>query len=233
MKIAVVSTAYPLRGGIAQYTGILFNRLQERGHQVQVVTFSRQYPALLFPGKSQIESSQDPLLKIPSLPILDSIGPHTWFRAAGSIKAFQPDLMVFKYWMPFFAPCFGTVARLVKKKTSAKVCYICDNVIPHERRIGDIILTRYAFRAADFFIVQSAVVEKELLQLIPDAKYQMVPHPVYDVYGDTLDKAKAQVHYVSTVLQRFGYPVPVRARDVDALADDVYRFALAGIRGER
>jgi glycosyltransferase involved in cell wall biosynthesis len=192
MKISIVSTAYPLRGGIAQYTGILHNRLREGGNDVQVVTFKRQYPAWLFPGKTQLETSDDASVKIPSLPIVDSIGPHTWFRAAKTIKAFQPDLLVFKYWMPFFAPCFGCLARRVKKNAETKVCYICDNVIPHERRLGDIALTRYALRAGDFFVVQSQIVEKELLSLIPDARYKLVPHPVYDVYGDLLDKSESR-----------------------------------------
>ena len=66
MKIVIVSTAYPLRGGIAQYAGILYKRLKARGHQVHVITFKRQYPKLLFPGQTQMENSKDVSVRIES-----------------------------------------------------------------------------------------------------------------------------------------------------------------------
>jgi len=192
MNIAIVSTAFPLRGGIAQYTGILYNKLKQAGHEVHVITFKRQYPKLFFPGKSQLDSSPDESAKIPSEPLLDSIGPLSWLKASRRICQLKPDLLIFKYWMPFFAPCYGTISRLVKKFTSAKVIFICDNVIPHERRIGDTILTRFAFTRGDFFIVQSQAVRMQLLELFPSAKYQVVPHPVYEIFGQPLDKNVAQ-----------------------------------------
>ncbi len=192
MKIAIVSTAYPLRGGIAQYTGILYHRLRARGHELRVITFKRQYPGLLFPGKTQLETSRDEQVAIDTEPILDSIGPSTWFKAAGRLRRFKPDLVLIKFWMPFFAPCFGTICWLVKRRLHCKAVYICDNVIPHEKRPGDILLTRYAFRQADSFIVQSKVVERDLLSLFPEASYRLVPHPVYDIFGEILPKRKSR-----------------------------------------
>jgi len=192
MKIAIVSTAYPYRGGIAQYTGILTARLRARGHEVVVLTFQRQYPKFLFPGKSQLENDQNDSFRIDSERILDSIGPWTWFTAGRRLRSFGPDLILFKFWMPFFAPCFGTLCWLVKRHLDSKIVYICDNVIPHEKRLGDIALTRYAFKHADGFVVQSHVVEKDLLSLYPDATYRYVPHPVYDIFGDILPKESAR-----------------------------------------
>lgn len=192
MKIAIVSTAYPLRGGIAQYTGILYNKLKQKGHDVHVITFKRQYPKLLFPGKTQLDSTTDESTKIPSEPIIDSSGPLSWLRAARRIRRLKPDLLIFKYWMPFFAPCYGTIAWLSKKFTRAKVLFICDNVVPHERRIGDTILTRFAFKCGDFFIVQSLAVRAQLLELFPKAKHQVVPHPVYEIFGQPIDKNVAR-----------------------------------------
>ena len=93
--------------------------------------------------------------------------------------------------MPFFGPCFGTIAKRVKKGTSAKVLFICDNIIPHERRPGDVMLTKYAFRQADYFIVQSIAVERDLLKYFPRATYRNVPHPVYENFGPALPKQEA------------------------------------------
>ncbi|MEK6565584.1 MAG: glycosyltransferase, partial [Bacteroidota bacterium] len=94
--------------------------------------------------------------------------------------------------MPFFAPCYGVIARQVKKRTGAKILFICDNVIPHEKRPGDTMLTRFAFRAVDFFIVQSKAVERELLAFHPSAQYRFVPHPVYEIFGRSLRKSEAR-----------------------------------------
>lgn len=192
MKIVIVSTAYPLRGGIAQYTGILYKKLKARGHGVNVLTFKRQYPGIFFPGKTQLEVSQDESVKIPTEPILDSVNPISWFQASGRIKRMCPDLIIFKYWMPFFAPCFGTICRRSKKNSEPKILYICDNVIPHEKRPGDIALTRFAFKKADFFIVQSQVVRDQLLSLFPHANYKLIPHPVYDIFGEVMEKTVAK-----------------------------------------
>lgn len=190
MKIVIVGTAYPLRGGIAHYNAILYRHLSAR-HSVDIVTFTRQYPSIFFPGKTQDEKGGHESA-VPTEQLIDSINPWTWYTAAKAISQKKPDLLIFKYWMPFFAPCFGTIARLVKRWTGAKVLFICDNVIPHERRIGDTALTRYAFAAVDSFVVQSAAVEKELQAFHPQARYELVPHPVYEIFGSLMPKEQAR-----------------------------------------
>jgi glycosyltransferase involved in cell wall biosynthesis len=190
MNIVIVGTAYPLRGGIAHYNALLHKHLCER-HTVDIVTFSRQYPSIFFPGKTQDEKGGQGSA-VPAEQLIDSINPWTWYAASRAIARKKPDLLIFKYWMPFFAPCFGTIARLVKRWTGAKVMFICDNVIPHEKRIGDTALTRFAFAAVDAFIVQSGAVEKELNAFSPRARYELVPHPVYEIFGTNLPKEKAR-----------------------------------------
>jgi len=217
MNIVIVSSAYPLRGGIAQSTSILYHKLKQRGHQVQVITFKRQYPKLFFPGKTQLDTSQDGSAKIATEPIIDSIGPLTWVKTYHRIRQLNPDLVLFRYWMPFFAPCFGTISWLTKKFTNAKILYLCDNVIPHEPRPGDRALTRFAFKHADYFIVQSNVVKDDLLKLFPKARYRVVPHPVYEIFGETIDKnvAKKQLGIADErVLLFFGYVRAYKGLDV-------------------
>ncbi len=191
MNIVIVSTAYPLRGGIAHYVALLYKHLSVR-HHVEIVTFSRQYPKLLFPGKSQEETGGAAGTVVPSEQLIDSINPWTWFTAAKAIARKRPNLLVFKYWLPFFGPCFGTIARLAKRWTGAKVLFICDNVIPHEKRTGDQLFTRYAFGAVDYFIVQSHTVERQLLAFHPGAIYRYVPHPVYEIFGEGMTQADAR-----------------------------------------
>jgi glycosyltransferase involved in cell wall biosynthesis len=196
MRFVIIGTAYPLRGGIAQYVGLLYKALRDRGHEVKVITFSRQYPKILFPGKSQDEQG-DPGVALESLQIIDSINPITWRTAGKAAAAFEPDAIIFKFWLPFFAPAYGMIARVATKLTkkkgkNTKIIFIADNVIPHEKRPGDRALTNYAFKAVDDFIVQSTAVERDLKTVKPDATYLRLEHPVFESFGTGLPRDEAR-----------------------------------------
>ncbi len=190
MKITILSTAYPLRGGISHFNGLLYKELLKK-NEVNVITFSRQYPKILFPGKSQIEEENE-IEKIPSEQLVDSINPFNWFKIGNKIRKDGPDLLIYKYWMPFFAPCFGTITRIVKKNEKTKILVICDNVISHERKPGEIRITQYFFNSSDFFILLSEKVKTDLLNLKPRAVYKVLPHPVYSNFGDPVPKDEAK-----------------------------------------
>lgn len=165
MRITIVGPAYPLRGGIAHHVYLLHRSLTERGHSVQVVSFSRLYPGFLFPGKSPVDSSR---LKLDpgALPLLDSTNPVTWLRAARAIKAFAPDVVVVEWWHPFFAPLVGVLGRLLKR-SRAQLVIECHNIFPHERTALDIPLVSFALEPADRFITHSESDRKDLLELLP------------------------------------------------------------------
>lgn len=207
MKIVIISTAFPLRGGIAHYVSLLRKHLAER-HEVSVITFKRQYPRFLFPGKSQ-EERGDVSGEQASPQVIDTVNPLTWFKAGRMAAAGKPDLIIFKYWMPFFAPVFGTIARVAKRRSGCEVLFICDNVLPHERTPVDRILTAWALKAGNFFIVQSRSVEKDLLDLLPSPAYRYVPHPVYEIFGKSLDRTEARkrlgIDHDENVALFFGY----------------------------
>lgn len=190
MNIVLVGTAYPLRGGIAHYVGLLWKYLS-RKHDVRIVTFSRQYPKLLFPGKSQ-EESGDAGIPVDSVQWIDSINPFNWIRTGFRVRALRPDLIVFKFWMPFFAPSYGTIAAIARWGRPTKTMFICDNIIPHERRPGDKLLTRFAFRFIDSYVVQSRAVERDLHTWHPDPLTSYLPHPVYEIFGEETDRASAR-----------------------------------------
>ncbi|MCK5145112.1 glycosyltransferase [bacterium] len=207
MKIVLIGPAFPLRGGIAHYTALLYRNLTERGHDVHVISFKRQYPSLLFPGKTQLDEGEE-LITVNAVHILDSIGPFSWIRAFFYIRQLQPDLIIFNYWMPFFAPCYATVAGLAKKFLSIKNLYILHNVIPHEKKPFDGILTRFGLKFIDFFITQARSVRDDLLSLNPAANYRETPHPIYNIFPEAVDqKAVRNILGIGEerVLLYFGY----------------------------
>jgi len=206
MKIVIISTAYPLRGGIAHYASLLYQHLSKH-HEVSVITFKRQYPKLIFPGKSQNETGNHGAV-IPSAQIIDTLNPLTWYKAGRLAAERRPDLVIFNYSMPFFVPTYGLVARIAKK-SSAKVMIICHNVLPHERTPFDKPLISWLFRTGDCFIVQAKSEEKDLLSLVKNPKYKIVPHPVYEMFGKAIEKSEARkeigIHANENVALFFGF----------------------------
>jgi len=190
MRIVLVGPFPPFRGGIADLNVGLATNLTPH-HQVFSVNFTTQYPSLVFPGDSQYKEDNFNL-DIPSKRILSSINPFSWKKTSAYIVSLNPDLVIFRFWMPFFAPCFRSVAKKLKKKSNAKLLAICDNVKPHEARPFDVTLTKAFFKYIDRFLVLSHAVEKDLLNWIPNAKYRYTPHPYYNIFGDQLSKSEAR-----------------------------------------
>jgi glycosyltransferase involved in cell wall biosynthesis len=195
MKIIIAGTAFPMRGGIAQYNSLMYKYFSE-ADDVMVYSFKRQYPEFLFPGKTQFEQGE-PAVKIPdekNVICIDSINPLNWLSAGKKIAAENPDLLIFKYWIPYFGPCFAVISYIVKKfsKKDTKVLYICDNVIPHEKRIGDKFFTKLAFSQGDYFVVMSKTVEEDLKLFNKGKPYKLIPHPVYNIFGDKVEKSEAK-----------------------------------------
>jgi len=188
MKIRFLSTFYPFRGGIAQFNALMYREL-EKQHDVKAFTFKRQYPNFLFPGQTQYVTDNDVADKIPSKAILDTINPFTYIKTARALKHSNPDVVIAKYWMTFFAPSLGFVFGSLKGK--AIRISVLDNVIPHERRFFDHAFNRYFLKRNDGFIVMSDKVLKDLLHYRPDAKYLRMDHPVYDHFGVRLDQEEA------------------------------------------
>jgi glycosyltransferase involved in cell wall biosynthesis len=188
MKIRFLSTFFPFRGGIAQFNALMYREL-EKNHDVEAFTFKRQYPNILFPGQTQYVTENDVADKIPSKAILDTINPFTYLRSARILKRSNPDVVITKYWMTFFAPSLGFV--LGRLKGRAIRISVLDNVIPHERRFFDNACNRYFLNRNDGFVVMSDKVLADLLHYKPDAKYVRMDHPVYDQFGARLEQKEA------------------------------------------
>jgi D-inositol-3-phosphate glycosyltransferase len=191
MKVVIIGPAYPLRGGLATYNERLARAFQAAGDEVRLVTFSLQYPDFLFPGQTQLSTEAGPdNLRIEVS--LNSVNPLSWLAVGRRLRRERPDVVVFRFWLPFMGPALGTVARLVRGNGHTRVVAITDNVIPHEKRPGDSPLTRYFLSACDGFVTMSRSVLTDLQRLgfwRQPALYR--PHPLYDNFGPAKPKEVA------------------------------------------
>ncbi len=197
-KIAILGPAYPLRGGgLATFNERLARAFTEymgrgEGNEVFIYTFSLQYPSLLFPGKSQY-SDEDPPSDLDIRVRLNSINPVNWIRVGREIAGLKPDILVVRYWLPFMAPCLGTVSGIVRKNGHTRVITIADNIVPHEKRPADRMLTRYFLKKVDSFVVMSDTVVKDLRDFgVKAERISYCPHPLYDNFGNAVKKENAR-----------------------------------------
>ncbi len=191
-SIAVLGLTYPFRGGIAHYT-TLFVRELRKSHRVDFLALTRQYPAFLFPGHTQYDDSQNPIVEAHTA-CIDSINPWTWIKNAWRLRRAAPDLVVIQWWHPFFALAFGTIANLVACFSNIKICFLCHNVLPHESTVFDRMLLTYAFWKTNDFIVHSEEDQQNLIKMKPKANIKRNIHPSYSVFGDfdTYNKHEAR-----------------------------------------
>jgi glycosyltransferase involved in cell wall biosynthesis len=188
MKIAFLSIFYPFRGGIAQFSGAMFRAL-EIDHQVKAFNFKRQYPKVLFPGETQFVKEEDAADSIDTERMLDSINPISFVRTAKAINNFKPEIFISSYWMTFFGPSIGGVAK--RLNPSIKKIAILHNVKPHEKRFFDKASNNYFLNNHDGFVVLSDAVEKDLLEIHPEAKVLQLKHPNYNHFGTKINQEEA------------------------------------------
>lgn len=192
-NIVIIGTAHPLRGGLAAFNERLAEEFQGMGHRVTIYTFSLQYPSFLFPGKSQF-STEPPPDKLDIKVRINSINPLNWWRTGKEIRQLQPDMVVIKFWLPFMGPAFGTILRRIRKNKHTRIVSILDNVIPHEKRPGDRAFIRYFIKSCDAFIAMSKKVLEDLRTFTPGKPARLIPHPLYDNFGEKISKAAAREH---------------------------------------
>jgi glycosyltransferase involved in cell wall biosynthesis len=204
MRICLIGPAPPLRGGIAHYNAQLAAAFAGR-HQVTLISFSRQYPSLLFPGQTQFEpTAQAPAMIAEAL--IDSMNPLSWLRTGARIADLSPDLTVVHWWNPFFGPCLGTTIRLAKRRAPAPVAFICHNITPHEWFPAARRLTAFALAPGDAWLVHSEADRRDLESLRVRGPILKIPHPQGRGFGDLIDsdEAKARLGLSGPTLLFFG-----------------------------
>jgi len=189
-KIVFIGTSHPYRGGLAAFNERFAAEIQSGGNTVRIETFTLQYPGIFFPGKTQYSDGPSPdNLEITRS--INSIWPFNWIKVARRIRKEKPEIVIFRFWLPFMAPCFGTMARLIKRNGHTKIIGLLDNIIPHEKRPGDNILTRYFIKAIDGFIAMSRSVLNDLERFNRDKPRVFSPHPVFDNFGSPISREEA------------------------------------------
>lgn len=226
MKVVIIGSAHPLRGGgITTFNHRLAKEFINEGHDCSIVSFSLQYPSFLFPGKSQFTDEPGPE-GIPIRSLINSVNPANWLLVGKKLQKERPDLVVVRFWLPLMGPALGTVIRQVKKNGHTKVICVADNVIPHEKRPGDKPFTRYFLAQCDAFITMSEKVLHDLRSFEPAKPAELVPHPLYDNFGEPLSKtevrAKLGLPVNEKILLFFGFIRHYKGLDMllQAMADD-------------
>ena len=199
MKVIIIGPAWPLRGGLASFDQRLCKAFIEDGHSCSIYSFSLQYPGFLFPGTTQY-SSDPPPENIEIHAAINSVNPFNWFLTGRKLKRQAPDLIVVRYWLPFMGPALGTILRRIRKNGKSRIIAITDNVLPHEKRPGDRLFTKYFLKSCDAFVTMSDAVMDDLRKFESAKPAKRVIHPLYDNFGEIISRHAAR-QYLNEKLQ--------------------------------
>jgi len=192
LSVLIIGPAYPLRGGLAVFDESLCRAFNEAGHQAEIISFSLQYPDFLFPGSTQYDTTGNAPKDITVHTKINSVNPFNWLAVGNFIRRKKPDLVIIRYWLPFMGPALGTIARRARRGGQTKIIAITDNVIPHEKRFGDRLFTKYFLKACDGFLTMSKAVMNDLAQFTQSPHKVYALHPLYNAFGEKMPKAEAR-----------------------------------------
>lgn len=192
-RIIIVGPAYPYRGGIADFNERLAREFQREGHEVTIYTFTLQYPGFLFPGKTQYSTSPAPE-DLTIVRKVHSVNPFNWIKVGREIRRQHPDLVMVRFWLPFMAPCLGTIARIIRGDKRIQVVSLLDNVVPHEHRIGDKMFARYMIKSVGGYVAMSESVLADAKYFDDTKPFALTPHPLYDNFGEKVSREEAIAH---------------------------------------
>ncbi len=194
-KIIILSPAHPLRGGIAASSERLAQELTRAGAEVVIYSYALQYPGFLFPGKTQFTDDPAPEgVKIETR--INSINPFNWVTTGRALARAQPDRVIVRFWLPFMGPALGSILRMARlfSRKRFTITALVDNIIPHEKRPGDLVFSAYFVGACDAFVVMSRSVGEEIQSFLNKrvAPVRFAPHPIYNQYGAILPASAAR-----------------------------------------
>lgn len=195
MKVIILGTAWPYRGGLATFNERLARQFVSEGHEVELYTFTLQYPSFLFPGKTQYTNEPAPA-DLTIRRVLNSCNPINWLRVGHAIRKAAPDMLICCYWMSFFAPAFGLVSRIARRNERTRCIALVHNMIPHEPNILDKLFAPYFVASQDGFVALSESVVGDIEKVESQTSRvkrpkTFSPHPIYDHYGERMSKNEA------------------------------------------
>lgn len=226
-KLVIIGPAWPLRGGLAAFDeklAITFNQMQV---VTTIETFSLQYPNFLFPGKTQYATTPAPS-HVTIDASINSINPFNWIKVGWKLKSQNPDLIIVRYWLPFMAPCLGTICRIVRWNKKTKVLAIVDNMIPHEKRMGDHLFTKFFASSVDGFLTMSNKVKNDV-RLYSSKPLLVSPHPIFEHFGSLIPQLEARtilgIEPAAKLILFFGFIRKYKGLDLllEAMANDTIK----------
>jgi glycosyltransferase involved in cell wall biosynthesis len=174
VKIAIVGPAHPYKGGGARHTTELAHRLSGAGHDVIIESWHAQYPARLYPGQQTVDEPEgEPFSR--TCRKLAWYRPDGWFAAGRRLRT--QDLVVFVLLTPIQVPAYLTILASLGRRNRDRTVVICHNVLPHERRPGDVALTRALLRRAGSALVHSPEQAELARSLAPDLRITVATMP--------------------------------------------------------
>jgi glycosyltransferase involved in cell wall biosynthesis len=231
-SIVIIGPGWPLRGGLSAFDEELVRTFSSKNVDAKIETFSLQYPSFLFPGTSQYTNEPSPTdVKIHAG--INSINPFNWIKVGLRLKKERPDLIIVRYWIPFLAPCLGSICKIIKSNKNTKVIAIVDNMIPHEKRFGDKLLTKYFANSVDGFLTMSDKVTKDVktFSLKPII---LSPHPIFKHFGEPISKIDARnelgLNLNDKIILFFGFIRQYKGLDLLLKSMDNKEIKAAGIK---
>jgi glycosyltransferase involved in cell wall biosynthesis len=212
LVITLIGPSHPFRGGVAHHSTLLYHHLAAR-HEVSFYAFRRQYPAWLFPGQTDRDTSEQPLREPGVEPALDPLHPTTWLDAYRRIRRARPRLVIIPWWTSFWTPHFWTMARLIRRLPETKTLFICHNVIDHEARLFSRLCARLVLGQADHCLVHSHEDAARLRRLVASARVTRAFHPIYDFTRPGLPpaaEARARAGVDGETILFFGFVRPYK-----------------------
>ena len=189
-NITILGPAHPFRGGIASFNERLATELQHKGKQVKLLTYTTQYPSLIFPGKNQFTEDPPPA-NLDITRTFSTINPLSWRSTVHLLKKEKPDLVISRFWLPYTSLSTNYIHKKLKQSKSIRQLSIVDNLIPHQNMPGDGWMIDQFLQSIEHYVCLSNGVLSDLKSKKNDAKATSILHPIYDHYGESISKDKA------------------------------------------
>ncbi len=201
-NICIVGPSKRFLSGISYYTIRLANAMSAKS-SVSVVCFRQLLPTFLFPGKSHVGKDISNLNFSPKVSVFDGMdynNPFTWINAYQFIKKQASDVVILQWWtssvahMHLLLKLFSTLAGKPKM-----VIEFHEVVDPFEESILPIrlyskITGKILRKNMDAYITHSES-DKQLVAdryAIDPGKIHVIPHGLYDQYGELLESKDAK-----------------------------------------
>jgi glycosyltransferase involved in cell wall biosynthesis len=188
VRFCLIGPVWPYRGGISHNSAIVAEELINQGHDILLISFRKQYPQWLYPGRTDQDNSQNPL-KTPAQYVLDPFLPWTWKKGTDLVLAYKPDLVIIQWWTIFWSIPFAYTSRYLRNH-GVRVVYMIHNVSSHEKNILDRFFTRLALSTVQDLLVFSEIENQKIQKLMPEKRVTLSHLPLYS-FGSLSNPSKA------------------------------------------